>query len=270
MEESQSAHPFVFQVIGEPAVCINGLPTVSPGVAASIQLRAGNVVESSDEPCFGGWLEGREVRKLFGDRYYYGKVVEFDSEMKWYRVVYEDGDFEDLEWHELEELLLPLDISVPLKTLVLQTYRHGKPVIESEGNAVNSRKSHRGNVRTVDKMGNQFQFTTIRIPEIQEPVAATMHWTQEETSKLKTQSQTQMGNSASAPMAMEPTKNKQSGDKGSEEVIWAPHASTDGEMFLGAQGKVNPETDTQNLSGNDGDFQNSNLTDLETERLGPV
>ena len=36
--------------------------------------------------------------------------------MGWYRWVYEDVDFEDLEWNELEEVLRPLDIIVPLQS----------------------------------------------------------------------------------------------------------------------------------------------------------
>ncbi|EMS55249.1 hypothetical protein TRIUR3_18859 [Triticum urartu] len=31
---------------------------------------------------------------------------------------------EDLEWHELEEILLPLDITIPLKTLVMDKFKH--------------------------------------------------------------------------------------------------------------------------------------------------
>jgi hypothetical protein len=59
------------------------------------------------------------VRKLFGDQYYVGKVVKYESRSNWYSVVYEDGDQEDLEWDELEEVLLPLDITIPLRTLVM-------------------------------------------------------------------------------------------------------------------------------------------------------
>ncbi|OAY83935.1 Dirigent protein 17 [Ananas comosus] len=62
-ENDDSAPADVIKVIGEPAIVING----------------------------------RQVRKLFGDRYYSGKVVEYDDEMNWYRIVYEDGDLEDLD-----------------------------------------------------------------------------------------------------------------------------------------------------------------------------
>ncbi|ONK77005.1 uncharacterized protein A4U43_C02F2130 [Asparagus officinalis] len=107
--------PAVYEVIGEPAIVINGVPDVTPGSTACI-MDTTTALESDDDPCFGDWLEGRKVQKVFGDQYYFGKVERYDSDMKWYRVVYEDGDFEDLEWHELEELLLPLDISVPITT----------------------------------------------------------------------------------------------------------------------------------------------------------
>ena len=42
-------------------------------------------------------------------RYYSGTVMEFDKQSGWYRVLYEDGDSEDLDWQELEEVLLPLN-----------------------------------------------------------------------------------------------------------------------------------------------------------------
>ncbi|KAF3320354.1 Dirigent protein 17 [Carex littledalei] len=61
------------------------------------------------DPCFGECLEGRKVSKLFGDAYYSGKVAQYNAEANWYRVEYEDGDCEDLYWHELEDVLVPLD-----------------------------------------------------------------------------------------------------------------------------------------------------------------
>ncbi|KAJ8766386.1 hypothetical protein K2173_022445 [Erythroxylum novogranatense] len=66
---------------------------------------------------YGEWFEGRRVRKLFGFENYLGNVTQFDKESGWFRVVYEDGDFEDLDWRELQEVFLPLDITVPLKSL---------------------------------------------------------------------------------------------------------------------------------------------------------
>ncbi|WMV36954.1 hypothetical protein MTR67_030339 [Solanum verrucosum] len=67
---------------------------------------------------FGQWFEGREVHKLFGGKYYNGKVTKFDEKTDWFRVKYEDVDNEDLEWHELEEVLQPLDTNIPLKDVV--------------------------------------------------------------------------------------------------------------------------------------------------------
>ncbi|CAL9074907.1 unnamed protein product [Musa textilis] len=111
--------PVVFEVIGEPAIVIDGVPPMLPGSSVPVHKDITGV-GSINDPCFGEWLEGRKVRKLFGDQYYSGTVVKFDTEVNWYRVIYEDGDSEDLEWHELEEVLLPLDISIPLTTLALQ------------------------------------------------------------------------------------------------------------------------------------------------------
>ena len=75
-------------------------------------------------------LVGREVLKLFGGQYYAGKVAKYDEEMCWYRVVYEDGDSEDLEWNELEEVLRPLDIMVPLKSISAKIIRRQQKSVQ--------------------------------------------------------------------------------------------------------------------------------------------
>jgi len=109
----------VIKVAREPAIIINGVPDLPPDCTAGALPEVKNDAKSQVDPHFGEWLEGRKVRKLFGDTYYVGKVVKYDSESNWYNVIYNDGDQEDLEWCELEEVLLPLDITVPLKTLVI-------------------------------------------------------------------------------------------------------------------------------------------------------
>lgn len=131
----------ISEVIGEPAIVINGIPDVPTVTPAAVHLDATTDAGSNDDPCFGEWLEGRKVLKIFGDRYYSGEVVKYDSETNWYRVVYEDGDFEDLEWHELEDVLLPLDISIPLKALALQRYKCEKSTCKS---GVSTAKKRRG------------------------------------------------------------------------------------------------------------------------------
>lgn len=121
---SISSSTTVYHLPGEPAVVINGVP--EPVSGAEPAAPSDPLVEAAPargNPGLGGWMEGREVRKLFGDQYYSGTVMEFDKEAGWYRVVYEDGDFEDLEWHELEEVLVPLDIAIPLKSLALRVIR---------------------------------------------------------------------------------------------------------------------------------------------------
>ncbi|KAH0655106.1 hypothetical protein KY290_030908 [Solanum tuberosum] len=64
------------------------------------------------------YLARRQFCKLFGDKYYNGKVTKFDEETGWFRVKYKDRDEEDLDWHELEEVLQPLDINIPLEEVV--------------------------------------------------------------------------------------------------------------------------------------------------------
>ncbi|VFQ61365.1 unnamed protein product [Cuscuta campestris] len=111
----------VYEIPGEPAIVVNGLPPVPPN-GENLGLCSA-IIDTDTELCrnegFGQWLEGREVRKLFGNQFYAGKVAKYDNKMHWYKVVYEDGDSEDLEWNELKQILLPLDINIPLKMLAM-------------------------------------------------------------------------------------------------------------------------------------------------------
>ncbi|XP_068653317.1 uncharacterized protein [Aristolochia californica] len=124
----------VYELQGEPAVVINGVPALNADLNESA---ANNDLDINCDPHlknnhgFGKALEGRGIRKLFSDQYYFGKVAEFDEETNWYKVVYEDGDFEDLEWHELEEVLLPLDVSISLKQVAMSNYKYDKSIFES-------------------------------------------------------------------------------------------------------------------------------------------
>ncbi|KDP29044.1 hypothetical protein JCGZ_16433 [Jatropha curcas] len=130
---SESLETGVFELPGEPAIVINGVPDISPSDGSLIPSSTASDAEQQRNTSldaeflgntnFGEWLEGREVQKLFGDQYFTGAVTQFDKETGWYRVVYEDGDFEDLEWHELEAVLVPLDITVPLKSLALKVIK---------------------------------------------------------------------------------------------------------------------------------------------------
>lgn len=133
----------VFEILGEPAIVINGVPDISSNVGLNLSNAASGVesngAESSASIDFGEWWEGREVQKLFGGKYYSGLVTEYDKETGWFRVVYEDGDFEDLDRHELEQVLLPLDVMVPLKALALKTVRKNKKLtLKSAKNVVGS------------------------------------------------------------------------------------------------------------------------------------
>lgn len=118
-EDNQDSSTFgIYEIPGEPALVINGVPPVCTDDNDSLLVcKVESDVDSKINESLGDWLEGREVEKLFGGRLFKGKVTSFDKESGWYRVVYEDGDFEDLEWHELQEVLLPLDVTIPLKTL---------------------------------------------------------------------------------------------------------------------------------------------------------
>lgn len=115
----ESSLPNVFAIPGEPAIVLHKLP---PGPSSEASFIDCAIHDSQSERSAGPgkWLEGRDVRKLFGKQYFTGKVVQFDEEVGWYRVEYEDGDFEDLEWQELMDVLLPLDVNIPLKTLAMK------------------------------------------------------------------------------------------------------------------------------------------------------
>lgn len=130
-QEEEPSSTGVFELIGEPAIVINGVPS-APSDSSPIFCDRSSSVESTRKRGFGEWLEGREVRKLFGEQFYSGKVTYFDRETGWYRVIYEDGDFEDLNWRELEQVLLPLDITIPLKALALKIIKkRQKPIIST-------------------------------------------------------------------------------------------------------------------------------------------
>ncbi|XP_015087554.1 dirigent protein 17-like [Solanum pennellii] len=118
-EVEECLPPGVFEIPGEPAVAINGLPPISPNVDDTfLPCPVVTDTESYKNVVFGQLFEGRQVHKLSGDNYYNGKVIRFDEETGWFRVKYEDGNNEDLEWHELEEVLQPLDINIPLEKVI--------------------------------------------------------------------------------------------------------------------------------------------------------
>ncbi|KAI4349233.1 hypothetical protein L6164_009850 [Bauhinia variegata] len=125
-QQSNASVARVFELPGEPAIVINGVPDIIPSGSTIPFHNASSTVITQGNSNFGEWLEGREVLKLYRGQYYSGTVMEFDKESGWYRVLYEDGDSEDLDWKELEEVLLPLDVTVPLKTLAHKIVRRSK------------------------------------------------------------------------------------------------------------------------------------------------
>ena len=58
-----------------------------------------------------GWaIIGTKVRKDFGGIDYEGKVTSFDTDLGFYRVVYNDGDDEDLDLSEILAIAIPLGV----------------------------------------------------------------------------------------------------------------------------------------------------------------
>ncbi|KAE9590952.1 hypothetical protein Lalb_Chr20g0113021 [Lupinus albus] len=105
------------------AIVINEPPGVIPSNRTLPSGDASSAAEMRVPSGLGKWMIGRKVRKWFKGRYYAGDVTKFDN---WYRVLYEDGDSEDLDWQELEELLVPSETKVPLKKLAKRVIRENK------------------------------------------------------------------------------------------------------------------------------------------------
>lgn len=152
-QESESLSTSVVKLPGEPAIVINGVPEISKTDSALVLSDTVNDADLKRSTVFGEWLEGRTVQKLFGEQYYSGTVTEFDKESGWYRVVYEDGDFEDLDWNELEEVLLPLDITIPLRTLALKTIRKNRKLLNKSGKNVAQPQGRR--IKSVTNKGKK-------------------------------------------------------------------------------------------------------------------
>lgn len=53
-------------------------------------------------------LKGRKVSKRFKKKKFLGEVIGYDPESRWFKVLYEDGDEEELEKEELDCILLPV------------------------------------------------------------------------------------------------------------------------------------------------------------------
>ncbi|XP_061366667.1 dirigent protein 17-like [Gastrolobium bilobum] len=134
-QESNASAAGVYELHGEPAIVINGVPDIIPS-NSTIPFRNDSTVKTHFPSDLGEWLEGREVRKWFEGSYYSGAVTEFDNENGWFRVHYEDGDSEDLDWHELEEVLLPMDVTIPLKSLAQRVVRKDKKSVQKSGKNV--------------------------------------------------------------------------------------------------------------------------------------
>lgn len=122
----------IFEIPGEPAVVINGVPD-EPQTDCMIAKEEPLSSSSGGTVGSGEWLEGRQVEKFFLGRYYSGTVTKFDKESGWYRVEYEDGDSEDLDWCELEEVLLPLDVTVPLRSISLWIIKNRQTLAQAYG-----------------------------------------------------------------------------------------------------------------------------------------
>ncbi|WMV51426.1 hypothetical protein MTR67_044811 [Solanum verrucosum] len=133
-DKEESLVPGVFEIPGEPAVVINGLPPISSSVDTFSPFpTVTDAVEESLDTVIGPWFEGREVRKLFGNKYYYGEITEFGEEVGRFKVKYENGNVEELEWNELDQVLQPLNLNIPLATIFTESIRRKQRSIQKSG-----------------------------------------------------------------------------------------------------------------------------------------
>ncbi|WMV51421.1 hypothetical protein MTR67_044806 [Solanum verrucosum] len=131
--KEESLVPGVFEIPGEPVVVINGLPPVSSSVDTFSPLTTVTDAAESLDTVIGPWFEGREVRKLFGNKYYYGEITEFDGEVGRFKVKYENGNVEELEWNEFDQVLQPLNLNIPLAIISTESIRRKKRSIRNSG-----------------------------------------------------------------------------------------------------------------------------------------
>lgn len=138
-QELNASAAKVYELPGETAVVINGVPDLPAdcgGSGTAPPLNPSSSVETNLNSSLGEWFVGREIRKLFMGKNYLGKVTEYDKESGRYKVLYEDGDEKDLDWKELEEVLLPLDVKISLKTLTQRFIRNSKKPVRKSGKNV--------------------------------------------------------------------------------------------------------------------------------------
>ncbi|KAH9311048.1 hypothetical protein KI387_026083, partial [Taxus chinensis] len=81
------------------------------------ESRAEHIEDGNGEQGEYEFLKGRKVCKRFKRRKFMGEVIGYDPVSKWFKVLYEDGDEEELEKRELDGILIPLEgeASVSLK-----------------------------------------------------------------------------------------------------------------------------------------------------------
>jgi len=133
-QESNAFATGIYEIPGESAIVINGAPAIVPDGSGVVPSRdASSAVETHGNLDLGDWFVGRNVQKLFREKYYSGKVIDYDKESGWYKVQYEDGDLEDLDWQELKEVIRPLDATISLKTLAQRVIRKDKKSSSKSG-----------------------------------------------------------------------------------------------------------------------------------------
>ncbi|XP_024400949.1 uncharacterized protein [Physcomitrium patens] len=99
-------------------------------------------------------LVGRSIIKKFKRTKYSGKVAGYDQDCKWYKVVYDDGDEEELEYKELGPLLVEAGEAEAVK--VANASKRATPETDSDSKSsaknAKGRKSAAGKKPAKDKL----------------------------------------------------------------------------------------------------------------------
>ncbi|KAK7284250.1 hypothetical protein RJT34_18992 [Clitoria ternatea] len=132
LQESNTLAVGVYEIPGESAVMINGVPDVISIDNTIPPCNASNNFETKWPNGLGECFKGREVKKCLRGRYYSGTVIDFDKESGRYRVLYQNGVSVDLLWKDLQEVLLPVDVTIPLQDLLQRPFKQDKKSAKNE------------------------------------------------------------------------------------------------------------------------------------------
>eukprot|EP00250_Pteridium_aquilinum_P016036 c22908_g1_i3 orf=291-1838(-) len=216
-------------------------------------------------------IKGRKVVKKFGRKNYEGEVVDYDAENQWFKVVYEDGDEEDLELVEVKEILLTEDTSANTSTAKRKRlHREGGDLDQQARKPKKHRKDHTntpdkksqkkrtGNVKTARKSSAKKEGRK-STPKNFAKKRGTRHWSLSKLSNEETKVEKQEDT--------EKPKGKRLKSDASEDqdafVGKVVKKDFDGILYSGVVAKFNKETGFYKVKYEDGDQEDLELNELK-------